>query len=135
SLKKLFTMIALDVTLDSKEKDSVEGTLEEIHKLQQEMVFLANVRLEREKAIFTFGKPRITYILILIQAIVFLLLELNGGSTHTLTLIEFGAKYNPLIEEGQWWRFITAMFLHIGFLHLFLNSFALYEIGSTVEKI
>ena len=65
----------------------------------------------------------------------FLLLELSGGSMNTVTLIQYGAKFNPLIIQGEWWRFLTPAFLHIGFFHLFMNSVALYFLGNIVERI
>src|SRR5690625_5314343 len=36
--------------------------------------------------------------------------------------------------EGEWWRIITSMFLHVGILHFIINMFALYYLGMTVEK-
>nr|WGD96680.1 rhomboid family intramembrane serine protease [Bacillus safensis] len=65
----------------------------------------------------------------------FLLLELSGGSTNTATLTAFGAKNNVLILEGEWWRLITPMFLHIGLTHLLFNTFALWSVGAAVERI
>ncbi|MGC8820158.1 MAG: rhomboid family protein [Fervidobacterium sp.] len=47
----------------------------------------------------------------------------------------FGAQYGPLIDEGQWYRIITAMFMHGGFLHLVFNMYALYIIGTYAEGI
>ena len=44
-----------------------------------------------------------------------------------------GAAVPPLIADGQWWRLITAMFLHLGLLHLALNSYALWIFGQFVE--
>ena len=90
---------------------------------------------KKEKEIFSNGKPFFTYLFMIIQVAVFLLLELQGGSTNTSTLIKFGAKFNPYIYEGEWWRFITPIFLHIGFLHLAMNTLALYFLGPAVEKI
>lgn len=78
-------------------------------------------------------KPYITYGLIVINVIVFLLMTLLGGSENVSTLIAFGAKVNTLILEGQWWRFITPMFLHIGFEHILLNMITLYFIGTQIE--
>lgn len=92
-------------------------------------------RREEQRNIVDHGKVFFTYIFLGIQIIMFLILELNGGSENVATLIRFGAKYNPYILEGQWWRFITPVFLHIGLLHLLMNSVALYYIGSQVEKI
>jgi rhomboid protease GluP len=90
---------------------------------------------KKEKEIFTNGKPFFTYFFMIIQVAVFLLLELKGGSTNTSTLIKFGAKFNPYIYNGEWWRFITPIFLHIGFVHLAMNTLALYFLGPAVERI
>jgi rhomboid protease GluP len=90
---------------------------------------------KKEKELFSNAKPFFTYLFMIIQVALFLLLELQGGSTNTTTLIKFGAKFNPYIYEGEWWRFITPIFLHIGFLHLAMNTLALYFLGPAVEKI
>lgn len=95
----------------------------------------ARQQVTEETAVFRNGRPIFTWLFILIQAAVFLWLELNGGSTDTATLIKYGAKFNPLIYSGQWWRFITPVFLHIGFMHLAMNSLALYFVGVAVEQI
>lgn len=75
--------------------------------------------------------PVIVTILAL-QGLVFVVMTLNGG-TNSEVLIRFGAKVNVLINEGQWWRLITPIFIHIGLMHLFFNSFALYIFGPTAE--
>jgi rhomboid protease GluP len=46
-----------------------------------------------------------------------------------------GWKENVLIYQGQYWRFITAMFLHGGLLHILFNGFALYVLGPEAERI
>lgn len=51
------------------------------------------------------------------------------------TSLAFGAMQPILIEHGQWWRLFTAMFVHFGFLHIFMNSIGLYSVGSLVERI
>jgi rhomboid protease GluP len=48
--------------------------------------------------------------------------------------ILFGAKYAPLIHLGQYWRLITAGFLHGGFLHIFMNSWSLFILVTEVEQ-
>jgi len=50
------------------------------------------------------------------------------------TLFQFGAKWNPAILQGQWWRLITAGFLHGGLLHILMNSWALMDVGAHVEE-
>jgi membrane associated rhomboid family serine protease len=51
------------------------------------------------------------------------------------SLLEAGAMIPSLVAQGQWYRLVTAMFLHVGVFHLALNSFALYLFGSLVEQV
>lgn len=95
----------------------------------------ATNRVKEEQSLFNHGKPFFTYMFIFIQVAMFLVLELQGGSTNNSTLIKYGAKFNPLILEGEWWRFFTPIILHIGILHLLMNTLALYYLGSAVERI
>lgn len=60
----------------------------------------------------------------------------NGQALMNLdgqTLALFGAKYPPFIFAGQWWRLITAGFLHAGLFHILMNGFGLLQIGPQVE--
>jgi rhomboid protease GluP len=64
-------------------------------------------------------------------------MQSTGGSVMNLdvrTLVEFGAKYGPLIRQGEWWRLITAGFLHGGVLHILMNSWVLFDLGAEVEN-
>lgn len=75
-----------------------------------------------------------------INAGVFLLEWLAGGmsgmSADSTVLRAFGAKHNELIrEQHQYWRLVTCIFLHIGFLHFFLNNYALWIIGQEIERL
>ena len=83
----------------------------------------------------TTRKPFVTYILLAIQIILFILMTFMGGSENSAILLLFGAKFNPLIAAGQYWRLITPIFLHIGVVHLLINSITLYYLGSMVENI
>ncbi|KOS63348.1 rhomboid family intramembrane serine protease [Lysinibacillus agricola] len=47
----------------------------------------------------------------------------------------YGVQANFLIQTGEWWRILSAMFLHDGFLHVFFNMFSLYLFGPELEKI
>lgn len=51
------------------------------------------------------------------------------------TLYEFGAKFRAAIFAGQWWRLVTAGFLHGGLLHIFMNSWVLFDLGTQVEEV
>ena len=50
------------------------------------------------------------------------------------SLLNWGASSPVLIAKGQWWRFISANFVHYGFLHFFLNMLALKTVGENIEK-
>lgn len=80
-------------------------------------------------------KPFVTYGLLAIMVVVFLVMTAMGGTTNPNTLVEFGAKYNPAIRAGEYWRLITPMFIHIGFTHILMNGITLYFIGEYVEQL
>ncbi|HBF74948.1 MAG TPA: rhomboid family intramembrane serine protease [Lactobacillus sp.] len=79
--------------------------------------------------------PYITVGLIVVMFLVYGAMTLAGGSQNAQVLVNFGAKYNPLILAGQWWRFITPIFLHMGFEHILFNTVTLYFIGIQIEAI
>lgn len=89
----------------------------------------------KAEEIFKAKRPIITYTLIIINVLVFIAMYIFGnGSEDALTLLKFGASYPELIKVGQYYRLITSAFLHIGFLHLICNNYALYVIGSQLES-
>ncbi|GGK03328.1 rhomboid protease GluP [Lentibacillus kapialis] len=107
-----------------------------VHNCRQRLAGQLKNKEQDFREVFSYGKPFFTYILLVVNIFIFLLLELNGKSTSTETLVKFGAKYNPaIIEKGEWWRIVTSMFLHIGILHLFMNMLAVYYLGMVVERI
>jgi rhomboid protease GluP len=50
------------------------------------------------------------------------------------TIERWGASMPASLMDGQWWRWITAGFLHGGVLHIVMNSWALYVVGAEVEQ-
>lgn len=80
-------------------------------------------------------KPIVTYGLIAVNLLVFIGMTLSGGSQNAVNLIAWGAKYNPLIIQGELWRLFTPMFIHIGLEHLALNLLTLYFLGVQLEQL
>ena len=78
--------------------------------------------------------PVLTYALIGVNVFLWLLMTAAGGSTDSNVLLDFGAMFGPLLADGQYWRLFTAMFLHVGWLHLALNGFGLFIFGRIVER-
>jgi membrane associated rhomboid family serine protease len=62
-----------------------------------------------------------------------LLLGLQGGRGEVL--VRLGAMVPGLIVDGQYWRLITAIFLHANVLHLLLNAVGLSIFGNLVESV
>lgn len=67
-------------------------------------------------------------------AAVFLAMESHGGSQRVLTLVQFGALVRPLVAAGEHWRLVTALFVHIGWWHVLVNGYALYQLGPLCEN-
>jgi rhomboid protease GluP len=51
------------------------------------------------------------------------------------SLTQLGANYGPAVRAGEYWRLVTSMFLHGGILHLALNAWALYQLGTLFELL
>jgi len=62
----------------------------------------------------------------------------NSGAFMDLdlqTLYQFGAKFRRSILQGDWWRLVTAGFLHGGLMHIAMNSWVLFDLGAQVDEI
>ena len=87
--------------------------------------------------------PFFTYLFLGIQLIIFLAMEivgmklgLFGGSENSAILYLFGAMSpQAIIENHEYWRFITPIFVHIGLTHIGINSLSLYFVGRILEPI
>lgn len=78
----------------------------------------------------------ITPIIIDLNVLIFILMILNGAdfmSPSGEILLQWGANFRPYTLAGEGWRLLTACFLHIGVLHLFMNMYALLYIGILLE--
>ncbi len=78
--------------------------------------------------------PLTTTILVLI-AIVFAFEVWTSAFFSDEDMVRLGAIVPGLLERGEYWRLIAAMFLHGGWLHWALNSWALYQLGTLYETL
>ncbi|WP_099158506.1 rhomboid family intramembrane serine protease [Virgibacillus ndiopensis] len=132
---RLFKSLDFSATTDSENITDSEKE-QKIIEYKNELGNNFYHKQKEAETVFSFGKPFLTYLLLLINIVMFIMLEMKaGGSQSTENLVNFGAKYNPAIIDGEWWRIITSMFLHIGLLHLFMNMLAVYYLGNTSERI
>ena len=76
---------------------------------------------------------KLTYTLIAINVIVYLFSAFYSHSIVDMnleTLVHMGALFGPYtVQQGEWWRLFTAMFLHGGMTHILMNMFSLYIVG------
>lgn len=74
-------------------------------------------------------------ILIALNILYFLYLEIAGSSEDTAFMMKHGAMYAPFIlEEGEYYRLLTSMFMHFGIRHLVNNMLILFVIGDHLER-
>lgn len=76
-----------------------------------------------------------TWLLLAANVVLFLLTELQGGSTAADVLIRLGAMESWLIASGEYWRLFSAMFLHSGLIHLGFNVIGLLIFGNQLERL
>lgn len=59
----------------------------------------------------------------------------NPTNPTNQSLIAWGANFLPFSLGEAPWRLVTSLFLHIGFMHLLFNMFALYYFGQVAERM
>lgn len=85
------------------------------------------------RVVLPLARPRLTYVLLGLVAATFVIQLLAGGSTNNTALVRVGAQVNSLVAQGEFWRLLAAMFLHIGLMHIAFNAWALFSLGRDVE--
>ena len=80
-------------------------------------------------------KEPVTAGLILLNILVFLIVEFTGSSQNTMHMLDCGAAFTPMIiQGGEYYRLFTCMFLHFGIEHLLNNMLVLFVLGSRLEQ-
>ncbi|WP_083511441.1 rhomboid family intramembrane serine protease [Alicyclobacillus acidiphilus] len=89
-------------------------------------------RSARIRSIRPWNRP-VTSILIAANVLWFVIVE-NVTGYSASGLLRAGAMYAPLVYHGQWFRIISAMFVHVTIMHLLVNMISLWTLG-VVEEI
>lgn len=80
-----------------------------------------------------------TYLLMGVNIVVYLVMvahHVSPTSPGSDQLIFWGANHAGLVlQQGQWWRVVSAMFVHVGFFHLATNMWCLWNLGLLAEPL
>ncbi len=81
--------------------------------------------------------PQLTYALIAINVIAYVAMTASGGGFNSAggTIYTHGNLYAPNVANGEWWRIVTAGFLHAGIIHIAFNMYFLYFLGQIIEPM
>ena len=72
---------------------------------------------------------------VIINILVFLVLELRGDTQSAFFMYEHGAMYpDAVLQNGEWYRLFTCMFLHFGIRHVGNNMLILFFLGDNLER-
>ncbi|HML24827.1 MAG TPA: rhomboid family intramembrane serine protease [Aggregatilinea sp.] len=79
--------------------------------------------------------PRVTYVLLAVIVLIYLYyMSLSSAMAQNEFLANW-AKINDRIRDGEYYRLLTSMFLHLNLMHIVFNGYALYIIGRDVEAL
>jgi membrane associated rhomboid family serine protease len=96
------------------------------------MVHFYRIPAKKKKGFL--GGLKVNSVIILINVVAFILFTLLLSSN--IEFLDYIAlKPSSILQLDYVWTFLTSMFMHGGFFHLFVNMLSLFFIGSLVEKI
>jgi membrane associated rhomboid family serine protease len=89
-----------------------------------------------QRAAFEGAGAKVTKLIIGLNVAVYVAELAQGGGVYGLqsTIYEKGVLWAPFVANGDYWRLLTAAFLHYGPFHLLLNMLGLYWFGSLLEQ-
>lgn len=80
-------------------------------------------------------KMKATWALALCIVGMYFLEEYFGGSQNIATLVRMGANVGARVKEGEYFRLMSSVFLHAGFMHVFFNTYVLFALGGFFNRI
>ncbi|WDF56182.1 rhomboid family intramembrane serine protease [Mucilaginibacter sp. KACC 22063] len=94
------------------------------------LAFFSSIKINKKSPAF--------FIIIALNVLVFVVMVFAGLgfiSFNSQDLYAWGANFRPAVLEGQWWRLLTNVFLHAGFMHILFNIYGLLWVSIFIEPI
>lgn len=86
---------------------------------------------------YEYGRKRawMNGVLITLNIVYFLYLEVAGSSENTMFMLQHGAMFAPFVlEEHEYYRLLTSVFMHFGIRHIANNMLVLFVLGDNMER-
>jgi rhomboid protease GluP len=80
----------------------------------------------------------VTVALVATNLVLFVIMAFSSSNVIHLAPgvpLDWGANFGPATQEGEWWRLLTAVFVHLSLIHVAVNLWALWDIGRLVERL
>jgi rhomboid protease GluP len=132
AVKTAYTPEVLQQKYEEWDKETAKERADFLERYQQgDLTATEKIALQQ-------GGNYATYAIMGINVLVFIamcFMGVNIFNPSVESLITWGGNLRELTTGGEWWRLITSVFLHGGIIHLALNMYALFFIGSYLEPI
>lgn len=115
--------------------------LEHAERMRRRLIDAAPLRDHQIASFWTLLRERtplapLTPALAAVNVIVFVLILRGAGAISSLdTVVAWGGSFGPRTTNGEWWRLVTAMFVHVSVLHLIADVIGLLAVGLMLERL
>jgi rhomboid protease GluP len=113
------------------ERDTEPMGIESVAALQRQH----EERLQAFYRLMRGRQPVVTSLLIAVNVAIFLLVYRGGTEVSPNGLVDYGALVPRMVQNGEWWRLFTAIFLHASIPHILFNMTSLFAIGVLAERL
>src|SRR5260221_5862257 len=80
----------------------------------------------------------VTTSIIAVCVLVYIAMSVSSGSIATPTrddVLRWGGTGPQILLQGEWWRLVTAVFVHIGIVHIASNMYVFWGLGVIAERL